>query len=126
MASFQDRMEGWRRLITAAEAHETELPSLVAFKAELEEALEEVTILKSKQRELQRKRLKITDALNEHVVSCNDLAKRLQSYVKACFGRKDDRLTDFGIAPAAAVVICRRRKKGGTAPPATTETAKPQ
>ncbi len=126
MASIQDRMKGWRRLITAAETHAAELPSLVAFKGELEEALEEVTILKSKQRDLERRRLKATDALNERLGSCGDLGKRLQSYVKASFDRRDDRLVDFGITPAAPVVIRRNRKKGGTAPPATTETAKPQ
>ncbi len=53
---FQSWVAGCRKLIAAAETHEVELPSLGCFRVALEEALEDVTVSKTRKINLDSKR----------------------------------------------------------------------
>jgi hypothetical protein len=103
--SYASLIAACRKLCAAAETHEVELPSLGCFRANLEEALAEVEACKDRQANLERQRKLATRELKEYAIHCNELAMQLRSFVRACFGRKDERLAAFGFKLAA-----RRRK----------------
>jgi len=96
-----------RKVIAAAEKHEVELPSLGCFKADLEEALEDLTVSKRRQVNLEAKRREMTAELNANLAIAREALARLKSYVKAGFGRRDERLPDFGIKR----LLSRQRRK---------------
>jgi hypothetical protein len=104
--SFKSLVTEFKKLISAAEAHELELPSLGPFRAALEEALEDITVSKRHQTRLKTKGEEATQDLNDQITSGRELMRRLKSYAKASFGRTDERLADFGVKPWG-----RRRRK---------------
>jgi hypothetical protein len=103
---FQSLVADCRKIIAAAEKHEVELPSLGCFRVALEEALEDVTVSKTRQINLEAKRKETTGELNANLAITREAMARLKSYVKAAFGRTDERLADFGMNP-----LGRQRRK---------------
>jgi len=58
---FQSRVAEYKKLVTAAKAHEAVLPSLARFGTELEKAVEEIESTKERQLNLEKLRLEATD-----------------------------------------------------------------
>ncbi len=94
---LQDQVAEWRKLIAGARIHEVELPQLGPFLAALEEALDDVNATKDRQKTLKNLQRETSRELKAHRVSSTEMAARLKSFVRACLGRKDERLADFGI-----------------------------
>jgi hypothetical protein len=95
--TFENQLAGWRKLIAAARRHEVELPQLGLFLAALEEAFDEV-VSTSKQRQNFKNLFRESGLeLKAQSASCTEMASRLKSLVLAAWGRKDDRLPEFGI-----------------------------
>ena len=95
--SLLKQVAGWRKLIAAAKVHELELPALGPFMAALEEALEDVVATDARRNTLGKLHRESGRELKAQRVSGAEMAARLKSFVRASFGRKDDRLDDFGI-----------------------------
>jgi hypothetical protein len=94
------RIAEWRKILTATAAYEAELPEIGPWKAELEEAIEEVTVCMARQIDLESRRKQATRDLREATAAGAELVRRLRSLVMAHFGSKDERLAAFGIKPA--------------------------
>jgi hypothetical protein len=98
---FQSLVADCRKVIAAAEKHEVELPSLGCFRVALEEALEDLTVSKTRQINLEAKRRETTGELHANLAIAIEARSRLKSYVKAAFGWNDERLADFGMNPGS-------------------------
>jgi hypothetical protein len=94
------RIAEWRKILTAMAAYEAELPEIGPWQAELEEAIEEVTVCLARRIDLERRRKQATRDLHEATAGGTELVRRLQNLVKAHFGSKDERLAAFGIKSA--------------------------
>jgi hypothetical protein len=103
---LRTRVAGWRKLIAAAKVHEMELPQIGPFIAALEESLEDVTATQTRRATLQRLEREAGRELKAETASGTEMALRLKFFVRACFGRKDERLGDFGMK-----VLGRPQKK---------------
>jgi hypothetical protein len=112
--SFPTTLHGWRKLLAAAKAHELELPQLGPFTAALEEAVEDLTILKTRQKSLQAKSLQATQDFNEQLASGAEVVMKLKSFVRAAFGRKDDRLAAFEVQPLGRPRKRKVERPGGS------------
>jgi hypothetical protein len=77
-----------------------------------EEAVEDLTIAKARQRSLQDKRLQATEEVNEQLACSRERVRRLQNFVLAAWGPKDTRLEAFGVKPASGPREAKR--KGGS------------
>jgi hypothetical protein len=106
---FQTLVADCRKVIAAAEKHEVELPSLGCFRVALEEALEDLTVSKTRQINLEAKLRETTVELHANLAIAREARSRLRSYVKAAFGWNDERLADFGMNPGSQK---RRKCKG--------------
>lgn len=96
---FQSRVAEYKKLVTAAKAHEAVLPSLARFGTELEKAVEEIESTKERQLNLEKLRLEATDTLWDNLADGHEKAIRLKSYVRASFGLNDERLAAFDVNP---------------------------
>ena len=94
---LQNQVAGWRKLLAAAKVHELELPALGPFAAALEESLDEVVATDKRRKTLKNLHRESGRELKAQRVSGAEMAARLKSFVRASFGRKDERLGDFGI-----------------------------
>ena len=94
---LQSQVAEWRKLIAAAKVHEVELPLLGPFMAALEEALDDVIATHKRRDTLKNLHRESGRELKVQRVSGAEMAARLKSFVRASFGRKDERLDDFGI-----------------------------
>jgi hypothetical protein len=95
--SLQGQVAEWRKLIAAAEIHEVELPALGPFLAALEESLADVVATTARRNTLKHLHRESGRELKAQRASGAEMAARLKSFVRASFGRKDERLDDFGI-----------------------------
>jgi len=77
--------------------HEVELPALGPFLAVLEESLEDVVATVDRHKTLKNLHRESGRELKAQRASGTEMAARLTSFVRASFGRKDERLDDFGI-----------------------------
>jgi hypothetical protein len=94
---LQSQIARWRKLIAGARMHEVELPALGPFLAALEESLDEVVATAGRRKTLKNLQRESGRELKAQRASGTEMAARLTSFVRACFGRKDERLDDFGI-----------------------------
>jgi hypothetical protein len=113
--SFPKLVKGLRKLLQAAQEHELELPQLGPFTAALDEALEDLTVLKARQKDLQAKSRQATQDLNDQIACGAEAAMNLKSFVRAVFGRRDDRLAAFEVKPLGRPRGSRNmERKGGS------------
>ena len=94
---LQSQIAEWRKLIAGAKMHEVELPALGPFLAALEESLDEVVATNKHRETLKNLHHESGRELKAQRASGTEMAARLKSFVRASFGRKDERLEDFGI-----------------------------
>jgi hypothetical protein len=94
---LQSQIAGWRKLLAGAKIHEVELPALGPFMDALEESLDEVVATNKHRDTLKDLHRESGRELKAQRASGSEMAARLKSFVRACFGRKDERLDDFGI-----------------------------
>jgi hypothetical protein len=94
---LQSQIAGWRKLIAGAKMHEVELPALGPFLAALEESLDDVIATADRRKTLKKLHQESGRELKAQRTSGTEMAARLTSFVRASFGRKDERLDDFGI-----------------------------
>ncbi len=106
------RAEQWKRLLAAARVHEIELPVIGPFADALEESLDDVTATRKRQATLKRQQQEISRELRAHVSSGSEMAIRLKCLVRAGFGRRDERLADFGMKPFGLFAQPERRQNG--------------
>ena len=92
-----NQIAGWRKMIAAARLHEVELPALGPFTAALEELLDDVVATIGRRNTLKNLHRESGRELKALRASGVEMAARLKSFVRASFGRKDERLGDFGI-----------------------------
>jgi hypothetical protein len=107
-------MKRFRKLLQAAKAHELEIPQLGPFTAALEEAIEDLTLLKVRQMKLQGESRQTTEAVKAALSWGSELEMKLKSFVRAVFGRRDDRLAEFGVKALGRPRGSRKEKKGGS------------
>jgi hypothetical protein len=118
---LRDHVARWRKLIAAARRHELELPALGPFLAALEEAFDEVVATSNRRQSLKNLYRESGRELKAQSASCAEMAARLKSLVRASFGRKDDRLPEFGINLPGGLRKPKQAEGGKTAPPVTTD-----
>lgn len=106
----QKTMAYVENLVAACEAREAELPQIGPFVADLEAALAEAAAAKRRQADLEKRRKQATREANEQWAECVELATRLQCFLVAFYGPKDERLALFGIKRLEG----RRRKQNGS------------
>lgn len=94
---LQSQIAGWRKLLAGAKIHEVELPALGPFMDALEESLDEVVATNKHRDTLKNLHRESGRELEAQRASGSEMAARLKSFVRASFGRKDERLDDFGI-----------------------------
>ncbi|HEV8581861.1 MAG TPA: hypothetical protein VGX68_22560 [Thermoanaerobaculia bacterium] len=104
----------WKMLIAAARAHELDLPQIAPFAAALEEAVEDLSLAKARQRSLQEKSLQATREANDRLACSREMVQRLKNFVIAAWGPRDARLADFGIQPLGQPRVRRSVEKGGS------------
>src|SRR5262245_47781371 len=95
--ALKTRVAKLQKLAAAADAHEVEIPGLGPYRGELETALEEVVSTKNRQDSLKRLLQEVRRELREQMASATEAGTRLKYLVRASFGRKDERLADFGM-----------------------------
>jgi hypothetical protein len=94
---LQSQIGRWRKLIAGARIHEVELPALGPFLAALEESLDDVVAAHKHRESLKNLHRESGRELKVQRASGTEVAARLTSFVRAAWGRKDERLDDFGI-----------------------------
>lgn len=98
--SLQGLSAECRKLLHATETLEVELPQIGPYRHALAEALEEVAVKKSQQKLHEARRRQATREVQDGSAECREMARRLKNLITAHLGRKDDRLSAFGIKPA--------------------------
>jgi ATP-dependent Zn protease len=122
--SFADVIRDWERLMAAHTDNAEILAAAEAQRRALEEFLPKARELKARQESHDATKKQITQEIKALVKDGREAARRLRNAVKANMGTKNERLTQFNIAPIRERGA-RKTKSPGTPPPDGSAAAPP-
>lgn len=111
--SLAKTLRQWERLIAASESNASELDYLVEEREKLRALVERVKQLKSEQQALTAAKQQVTRDLDAAKEGGREIAVRMRYGIKTRYGRKDERLIQFGLKPRRAY---RKKPRKGEAP----------
>jgi hypothetical protein len=118
-SSYADIIRDWEKLLASVQGDAADLPTAEPHRLALQQTLDQIKTLKTRQDTLQATRQETTQDLNKLVVQAREQAIRLRGVVRAEVGPKSERLVQFGVAPL------RKRSRAAKTPPATQPAVPP-
>lgn len=106
--NFASKVTKWEVTAKAVEINEADLPSLTAVRVELQALLPEVMELGNQLIAIDAQRQEKARSLEEKLARGEALNARLRAGVRAQYGYKSEKLTEFQLRPF------RRRTRGGS------------
>ena len=122
--AYADIFQDWDGLIAAARKTLEALPEIEPLLRTMERIAADTKKLKGDQDELQARRQKVTQDLQEKIREGRDLSIMLRGIVRSRLGPRNERLVHFGIAPIRKRGSRSRGKAAagnGAAPPPANE-----
>jgi DNA-directed RNA polymerase alpha subunit len=123
--SFADVIRDWERLLAAHTDNAEILTPAEAQRRVLEEFLAKARELKARQESLNAAKQQTTQEITALVKDGREAARRLRSAVKANLGTKNERLTQFKIAPLRERAPRKPKTPAPGPPPADGSTVQP-
>jgi hypothetical protein len=118
--TFSRTVTNWELIINAVAANAVDLPHLEPLRAELEGVLQDTMDLGNQQDVVQSRAQQTSRELGEQLRRGEALAARLRAGVRAQYGYKSEKLTEFQLRPF------RRRSRGPVeTPPPSPEAPAP-
>ena len=111
--SISQVLTSWERILAAAEFNRKDLASLETQRRELHGALSDVKALYNRRAMLKAEVQHLTRELHRHLATGRDMASRIQSGARGCYGIHSEKLSEFGVKP-----IHRRKPPAEKAGPA--------
>lgn len=93
------QLEDLGQLLKEARAQEGKIPGLKFYREILSKAYRSALSARSKRDTLSAATREATRDLNNSVITAQDAARRLRSYLRGALGPRADQLTSFGIKP---------------------------
>jgi hypothetical protein len=103
----------WESLVNAYQENAPTLGDIESLRAPLVSILARLKELKSRQENLEGARQQTTQEIRDLVEEGREVVRRLRVYAKARLGTRNERLTQFGVAPL--------RKRGSRKQPSLTK-----
>jgi uncharacterized protein involved in exopolysaccharide biosynthesis len=117
--SFADQITGWEKLTVTTDANKDELPFLTDMRSQLAAVVAGAKEASIRQDAFKAQVQQASRDLDEFKAKGKDLATRLRNGVRAQYGLKGEKLTEFGMKP-------RRKPQKAKPEPAAPPTPVPE
>lgn len=99
MASRSEEIEEIEKVLAAVDRNASMLPDLTRYRQPIEQTIQTIQTLTALQQSLEIRRQNTTRELKAALYELQEHTRRLRSAIRGDLGARNEKLTEFGIAP---------------------------